>query len=142
MKFGIIFCLVIGLCLSSAAAQENLKIEELNNERLIKILNSSELMAENREGYVSVRIFATDNGTASAGFDNCEVSSNLLVGVSGFDEEPEQSLFEIGPFYNPKFISWLNLKEYEKEFVIRYGPMDEPKSLKLYISLKELRIIK
>ena len=56
------------------------------NDRLIKVLNNSELIGENRENYLSIRIYTIDNGTGSAGFESCEVSHNLLIAVSEFDE--------------------------------------------------------
>jgi hypothetical protein len=70
-----------------------------------------------------------------------EVSYNLLVAISAIDEDPEQNLFEIGPFYNPKFISWHVAQENEKEFTIEYGPYDKRQSLRLGVNLQSLRIV-
>lgn len=77
-------------------------------------MNNSELIGENSENYLSVKIYTIDNGTGSAGFESSEVSHNLLIAVSEFDEEPNQSLFEIGSFYNPKFVKWINEKKIRK----------------------------
>ena len=85
-----------------------------------------------------MRVYTIDNGTGSAGFESCEVSNNLLVAVSEFDEAPNQSVFEIGPFYNPKFIKWTDIKEYEREFTIEYGVFDNRKSIKLKTNINEL----
>jgi hypothetical protein len=103
-------------------------------------LNNSELIGENREHYLAVRIYAVDNGTGSAGLPSSEVTYNLLIAVSEFDEEPNQNLFEIGPFYNPKFVKWTEIKEYEKGFKIEYGIYKKRKTKKLKININELTL--
>ncbi|PTM08351.1 MAG: hypothetical protein DA407_08270 [Bacteroidetes bacterium] len=118
--------------------QNKLKIENSDNSRLIKVLNNSELIAENRENYLSVRIYTIDNGTGSAGFPSSEVSHNLLIAVSEFDEAPNQSVFEIGPFISPKFIAWTSVKEHEREFTIEHGVFDNRETIKLKTNLNEL----
>ena len=120
-------------------SQNKLKIAKSENSRIIKVLNNSELIEENSANNLSVRIYTINNGTGSAGFENSEVSHNLLIAVSEFDEEPNQSLFEIGPFYNPKFLKWTNEKEYEKGFEIEYGIYIKRKTVKLKININELK---
>jgi hypothetical protein len=135
--------IILTICtIQISFGQNELKIEKSENDRLIKVLNNSELIGENRENYLSVRIYTIDNGTGSAGFESCEVSHNLLIAVSEFDEEPNQSLFEIGPFYNPKFLKWIDVKEYEKEFEVEYGIYNKRKTVKLKININELKMEK
>jgi len=135
--------IILTICfIQISFAQNELKVDKSENSRLIKVLNSSELIGENRENYLSVRIYKIDNGSASAGFPSSEVSHNLLIAVSEFDEEPNQSLFEIGPFYNPKFIKWTEKEEYEKEFTVEYGIYDNRKTIKLKININELKMEK
>lgn len=120
--------------------QNKLKIEKSENTRLIKVLNNSELIGENTVDFLSVRIYKIDNGTGSAGFPSSEVSHNLLIAVSEFDEVPNQNLFEIGPFYNPKFMKWTKKMEYQREFEIEYGAYDDRKLLKLKVNINELKM--
>ncbi|WP_115461560.1 hypothetical protein [Winogradskyella aurantiaca] len=101
--------------------QNDIEINSLNDKRLIHVLNSSELLDENRDFYLGVRIYAIDNGTASAGFASSEVSHSLLFAITEFDEQPKQSLFEVGPFLNPKFLAWGHQDEQTKEFSIEHG---------------------
>ena len=122
--------------------QNKLKIEKSENSRLTKVLNNSELIGENRENYLSVKIYTIDNGTGSAGFESCEVSHNLLIAISEFDEEPNQNLFEIGPFYNPKFIKWTEIKEYEREFEVEFGIYNNRKTVRLKVNINELKLEK
>ena len=132
------FCLVQISC-----GQDKLNIEKSENSRLIKVSNNSELIGEDRENNLSVRVYIIDNGSGSAGIEEGhEVSHNLLIAVSEFDEEPNQNLFEIGPFYNPKFVKWTREKEYEKEFEIEYGIYDNRKSVKLKVNMSELKVEK
>ena len=65
---------------------------------------------------------------------------NLLIAVSEFDEEPNQNLFEIGPFYDPKFVKMTGNEDYQKEFEIEYGAYDNRKSVKLKVNINELKM--
>ena len=136
--------IILTICsLQISFGQNELKIEKSKNDRLIKVLNNSELIGENRENYLSVRIYKIDNGSGSAGIpEGHEVSHNLLIAVSEFDEEPNQNLFEIRPFYNPKFMKWTDKKEYEKIFEIEYGIYNKRKTVKLKININELTLEK
>jgi len=136
--------LILTIILTSSnkiIGQQELKIKKLQNESLIKVLNNSQLIAENRENWISVRIYKVDNGSRSAGFESGEVSHNLLIAISRFDENPEQNLFEIGPFYNPDFQKWIELKDYVKIFEIIYGGLDNRKKIKLKVNLIKLELI-
>jgi hypothetical protein len=135
--------IILTICtIQISFGQNQLKIAKSENDRLIKVLNNSELIGENRENYLSVKIYTIDNGTGSAGFSSSEVSHNLLIAVSEFDEEPNQNIFEIGPFYNPKFIKWTDKKEYGKEFEVEYGINNNRKTIKLKININELKMEK
>ena len=136
--------LLFTLCLANTFfGQSELKISQSDNSRLIKVLNNSELIGENRENWLAVRVYKIDNGSGSAGFEEGhEVSHNLLIAVSEFDEEPDQSLFEIGPFINPRFIKWNEKKEHEREFEIEYGMYDNRKTIKLIVDINELKLEK
>ena len=136
--------IILTICsIQISFGQNELKIAKSKNDRLIKVLNNSELIGENRENYLSVRIYKIDNGSGSAGIpEGHEVSHNLLIAVSEFDEEPNQNLFEIGPFYNPKFMKWTDKEEYEKIFEIEYGIYNKRKTVKLKININELTLEK
>ena len=141
MKINLVLLFLFTICVVTASfAQNEVKISKLDNLRLIKVLNSSELIAENIKQGLSVKVYRVNNGTGSAGFPNSEVSHNILIAVSEMDEEPDQNLFEIGPFYNPEFIKWTGGKESQKEFEIEYGVYQSRKSIKLKINIDELKL--
>lgn len=120
--------------------QPDFKIQKSGNERLIKALNNAEQIAKNNENYLSVRVYKLDNGPGSAESESCEVSHNILVAVSEFDTAPMQNVFEIGPFINPEFLSWSEVKEYERSFVIEYGDYDNRKKTGLRVNIDNLKV--
>jgi len=65
------------------------------------------LLSDNREIYLSVRVYKLPNEPGSAGHESGEVTHTLYIAISEFDEYPDQSLFKIGPFYNPEFWEWV-----------------------------------
>ncbi len=142
MKIKSTLILIFSICfINISYGQEKIKITKSKNIRLIKVLNNSELIGENRQHDLSVRIYKIDNGSGSAGIEERhEVSHNLLIAVSEFDEEPNQKLFEIGPFYHPKLLKMTASKYYQKEFEIKYGTNDNRKSVKLKVNINELKI--
>ena len=129
----------IGFYSLSCFSQGHHKIEKKTNKELIHILNSSKQLSENSENYLSVRIYEIDNGSGSTGFpESHEVSYDLLIAVSAFDENPEQVVFEIGPFINPKFLRWTNTSGYSKDFEVEFGPVSRRESIRLMVDLKNL----
>jgi hypothetical protein len=132
--------LLVSFIICASYGQEKLQVSKSDNARLIKVLNNAELIGENSEEWLSVRIYKVDNGSGSAGFASGEVSHNLLIAVSEFGEDPNQRLFEIGPFINPEFVRWIGEKEYQKTFEIEYGIYDTRKVLKLKTTIDELKI--
>jgi hypothetical protein len=141
IKLSVIITL-LALLTNVTYGQDNLKIERSQNTLLIEVLNNSELISENNEIWLSVRVYQISNGAGSAGFNSGEVSHNILIAVSEFDIAPKQNLFEIGPFFNPKFINWYGKTEYEKEFEIEYGIYDDRKTIRLKININEMTIEK
>ena len=107
------------------AQKDQIIINEFENDKLIKALNNAEKLSENREKYLSVKIYRLDNGSGSGNSPTCEVSHNLLIATSGSGEAPEQHLFEISEFINPVFIKWENVSEYQKSFIIEYSSKEK-----------------
>ena len=118
-------------------AQNSLEISNPNTTRLTKILNNAVEISNDREGWISVRIYKIDNGSGSAGNATCEVSHNLLIAVSEYDEQPNQNLFEIGPFYNPE-ITKITAQERIKLFTVEYGDFDSRQTVQMKVSIDEL----
>ena len=143
MRIILTLTMILTMCFTQISfGQDELKIEKIDNSQLIKILNNSQLIEASKDNFLSVKLFIIDNGTGSAGFPNSEVSYNLLIAVSEIDEKPDQNLFEIGPFYNPKIVEWTSEDEKEIEIEIEYGIYKNRKTVKLKININELEIKK
>lgn len=130
-------CLLLSTTLS---AQDDLEINRVKSARLVEIFNNVEFFQRGRTKDYIIRLYKLHNGLGSAGFRNGEVSYNLFVAISEFDETPDQNLFEIGPLYNPVFKQW---KDSEKEgiFTIEYGPEDDRLTVALSVDIYTLRIL-
>jgi hypothetical protein len=120
--------------------QSEFKINTSSNAELTMLLNNSILISENDENYLSVRIYKSPNPEGSAPNSCCEISHDLYIAVSAIDEAPEQNLFTIGSFFNPKFIKWNKIETYNRTFQIEYGSADSRKKINLNVNLKELEI--
>jgi hypothetical protein len=102
-------------------------------------LNNAVELSNNRDGELSMRIYTVDNGSGSAGYATCEVSHNLLIAVSEYDEQPKQNLFEIGPFYNPKIVRLNSFVTYKIIFV-EYGEFESRESIQMKVSIDDLKM--
>lgn len=122
------------------SAQNDLEINRVKSARLVEIFNNVEFFQRGRTKDYIIRLYKLHNGSGSAGYRSGEVSYNLFVAISEFDEAPDQNLFEIGPFYNPVFKEW---KDGEKEgiFIIEYGPADDRSTVALSVDIYTLRIL-
>ncbi len=120
-----------------------LKINKSKNSKLVKVLNNGVLIGKTNANYLLVKIYKVDNGSGSAKLEEGhERSFNLLVAISEYDEYPKQNVFEVGPFYNPEFVEWTEIKKYEREFTIKHGGVDNRVITKLRINIESLKLIK
>ena len=142
MKIKSILILGFIICLAHIShGQDKIKIIQLNDQRLVKILNNIELESKVFDEYLTVRFYRLDNGTGSAGFPNSEVTHNYLIAVSEFDENPKQKLFEIGPFYNSR-IHLVSTANDVMEFGIEFGAIENLNLAKFKISIDEIKMEK
>lgn len=135
--------IIFGLFLiifTSAFGQTDYHISSSSNADLVKLLNNLKLLSENNEAYLSVRIYKSPNPEGSAPNSCCEISHDLYVAVSAFDEDPEQNLFILSSLLNPEFIKWSKIEKYNRSFQIEHGAADKRKIINLNADLKELNI--
>lgn len=119
--------------------QNEIKIKKSEDLNLVKVLNKAEFVSKFTDEYLSVKVYQIDNGTGSAGFPSSEVSHSYLIAVSEFDETPNHSLFEIGPFYYSSTINWNGKGTTAKEFEIEYGALKDRKVAEFVVSIQELK---
>ncbi len=120
---------------------QDIKIAKIDNADLIKFANNSELIAETDAAQnLIIKIFKLDNGPGSAGYENGEVTHNMIIAVSEYDEYPLQNLFVVSEFYALKFADWSNATKNSITAKAEYGPAHNRKTIKLRIALDEIKI--
>jgi len=132
--------LLLSLCIHFANGQTTLAIERRNEDDLIRILNRITPLTEKTSGELSIRVFTVSNFPGSAGYQSGEVTHQLYIAVSEHDEYPKQSLFTVGPIYNPKAKGW---REGDKGqlLTIEYGPAKRRESITLRIGLETIEVL-
>ena len=97
-----------------------------------------EILKEFKTPELSVRILTLGNLSGSAGFTNGEITNDLFFAVSEFDELPEQNLFRVSEFYNPK-IETVDTSDIKKPVIkISYGKSGERQSIRIEITINTL----
>lgn len=124
----------------SLRAQNDLEVRQVRSSKLVELLNNVEFIQRGRTEHYIIRLYKLHNGAGSAGFRNGEVSHNLYVAISEFDETPDQNLFEIGPFLNPTFLKWEEDKD-RGIFHLEFGPANKRSIIKLAVDIQNLAII-
>ena len=118
---------------------QEIEINKIEDYNLVKLINGIELLSEKRTDDLSLRIFKLANLPGSAGYASSEVIHDLLIAVSEYDELPDQSVFRVSSFYNPKIMDW-KTENLEPVVLIEYGPYDERKQLTIQISLQKITL--
>jgi hypothetical protein len=141
MKTKLLLSFFITLVTINITCGQIIKVEKVSNQDIVKFANESHIIAENRNDYfASIRLITLGNLPGSAGFASGEITENIYVAVSEYGEMPDQNLFCISEFYNPKFLRWENEKAKTIDFVISYGPADNLKTQRFEISLDIVKL--
>ena len=116
-----------------------ISIERNENYEIQGLLNGLKILKEFTTSELSVRIIALGNLSGSAGYANGEITHDLFFAVSEFDELPEQNLFRVSEFYNPKVES-IDSSDIKKPVIeISFGESIERQLIKFELTINELR---
>lgn len=114
-------------------------IEKIEDFELQRLLNGIEILKEFKTPELSVRIMTLGNLPGSAGFDNGEITTDLYFAISEFDELPEQNLFRVSEFLNPK-IETVDTSDNNKPIIkISFGKSGERQFMTFEITINELK---
>jgi hypothetical protein len=123
----------------NAYAQKKAVVSQIKNESLVNLLSSVDTVYFKESKEIRVVLYQVDNESGSAGIAGSEeVSTKFLIAVSEFGELPDQSLFSVGDFYNPKIIKFSSLKNNDCLLQIEYGAYKSRKKITLNISLNKV----
>lgn len=70
-----------------------------------------------------------------------EVSNKYLIAISSSDETPDQMLYSVGDFYNPKILKFLPGKKDDYLLSIEYGAYKLRKKINLDITLSKIVVV-
>jgi hypothetical protein len=91
---------------------------------------------------ISIILYKISNGSGSAHMPGTdEVSNKFLIAVSSIDEVPDQYLYSLGDFINPKVIQFQPLKRASYLLSIEYGTYKNRKKINLDISVGKVSIV-
>ncbi|NQX81115.1 MAG: DUF1311 domain-containing protein [Flavobacteriaceae bacterium] len=119
-------------------SKANISIEMIENYEIQGLLNGLKILKEFKTSELSVRIIELGNLSGSAGFTNGEITHDLFFAISEFDELPEQNLFRVSEFYNPKVES-IDYSDIKKPVIeISFGSSSEREKIRFELTINEL----
>ena len=119
--------------------EKNISIERIENFEIQRLLHGIEILKELKTPELYVRIMTLGNLPGSAGFANGEITDDLYFAISEFDELPEQNLFRVSEFYNPK-IETVDTSDNKKPVIeISFGKSGERQFMTFEITINELK---
>lgn len=86
--------------------EETELLEQFDEFDFVRLLNGLSFLNSYTTSELSIRVLSSPNLPGSAGFANGEVTTNIWIAVSEFDELPEQTLFRVNNLYGPKITSF------------------------------------
>ena len=115
------------------------QIEEISDYDSVSIFNNIQILEEFRTEEMRVRFLSLSNLPGSAGFDNGEVTENLFISISEFDELPNQKLYVIKNLYGLK-IEKIEKSNENPFVIISYIENGKKENLNIEISMKEIKL--
>jgi hypothetical protein len=126
------------LIISSLGFGQGIEIKTIENSEIVKLLNEAVSFSSNKTNDLYFKVFSLGNDPVSAGYANGEVTNKLYITVSEDGELPDQKVYVIGSFYDPKAIKWDNKNPKHPEFTIEYGEFNAKKRVTFIIGLDKI----
>ncbi|MDB5140167.1 MAG: hypothetical protein JWR12_2083 [Mucilaginibacter sp.] len=102
--------------------QGKISITKIESKSWTSTLCSVDTVIRKSNDVMSVSLFKISNPSGSAHVpETDEVSKRILIAVSSIDDSPEQHLYTIGNFYNPKIVKFDKLNNNNFQLILRYG---------------------
>jgi hypothetical protein len=93
------------LCFTINSYAQSIKSTQIVQKDCVKLIGSIGSYDAFAGKHLMLGIFKVSNGIGSAKFPGTdEVSFDLLISVTHYDESPDYKVFKVGPFINPKVI--------------------------------------
>lgn len=121
--------------------QNKVLINELTSKNLVSAFCNVDTVIFKRNSSISVALYRASNVAGSAGIAETDQASNkFFIATTDGDEVPEQHLFTVGNFYNPKVVKFDVLKNRDYLLTIEYGFFKNRKKVSFNISLSKVTV--
>ncbi|WP_448699014.1 hypothetical protein ACFGVR_19025 [Mucilaginibacter sp. AW1-3] len=142
MKTILIFAFFyFGLLFNGYSQLSNVKLLEVKNENLVTLLASLDTVITKNNGNCGIYIYVFANASGSAHVaETDEITNKVLVATTNGDELPEQHLFKLGDFYDPKISDIRTLPTGGYSFSLVYTANNHKKKLLYVVSLRMVTV--
>lgn len=116
------------------------KIIEITDDSVVKVLGRIENFMVKQGKQFRISFFVISNGSGSANISQGdEISENIIISVTEYDEYPINRVFNVGTFYMPRLIGGKDL-DGRYCILVEHGAADKRKKNKLLIYLDKVII--
>ncbi|PCJ90962.1 MAG: hypothetical protein COA50_16840 [Flavobacteriaceae bacterium] len=129
-KIIIPFTILFIFCIKVEAQHK--KMEKIKDYNVARLLNNLEIISELQTNEFKIRIMKVANVSGSAGTQSSEVTHDIYIAVSEFDELATQNLYLVKKIHNPRDLIWLS-KDSIPEFRINYASSFHMKTMRFLI---------
>lgn len=127
------------LLLTSTACAQSVQYEKVEDFDLVYLMNRVEVVGKVNSDDLIVRVLRVGNLPGSADSESGEITHTVYVGVSEYDELPEQSLFKLPDLLAPA-LERSATEEGAPVLFLTYGPAKDRNMLEITASISELEI--
>jgi hypothetical protein len=141
-KLLLLFILFSFLVVFSANAQQ-LPVQKVNNTSLSYVLNNIRSTHTAETAGISVNVYVVSNKSGSAKQpETHEVTDNIYIAVSEFDEQPKQSLFVIKNLYASAGFLLTKQSDQTIKLSFSYKEGQQKKSFEALVKIDSVQAVK
>jgi len=111
-------------------------LEQIDEFDFIRLLNEISFLKSYKTSELSVQVMSSPNLPGSAGFSNGEVTTNIWIAVSEFDELPEEALFRVNNLYAPELVNFDRIDPSTLKLTLQHIVDGTKKEINLQVSIR------
>jgi uncharacterized protein YecT (DUF1311 family) len=113
-------------------------LEKFVDFDFVRLLNTLSFWNNYRTDELSIQVFSSPNLPGSAGFNNGEVTSNIWIAVSEYDELPEQTIYRLNNLYAPELLNFDGTNPKEPKLTLQHIEEGTKKKITLQFSIEKI----
>lgn len=113
-------------------------IEQVEEYDIVRLLNELTFINSYRTDELSIKIMSSPNLPGSAGFNSGEVTTNIWIAVSEYDELPEQKLYRVNNLYAPEPMSFDGENPKQVKLTIQHIVGETKEKIRLQFSMAKI----